>query len=163
MSGHEWKIKRHNCSFFMVVKWSKLFRITFYSLRVNSILSFFMATAKIFQRVQGDLLGLMQLLFREEKWCTFDLLFQKLFMHLSIQKVLWNFVNDTERNKSWPLFLKSSQLSDKWISRESQKKKEKKKNGGCCTWKMVVRINQTCWHWGKGIPKRIRVLGDNFS
>lgn len=32
-----------------------------------TILSFFMATAKIFQRVQGDLLGLMQLLFREVK------------------------------------------------------------------------------------------------
>lgn len=73
MSRHEWKIKWHNYSFLWLssgVIYSGL-NLTIHR-SIPPILGFFMAMAKIFQRVLCDLLGFTQLLYREE-WCAFDL------------------------------------------------------------------------------------------
>lgn len=103
-----------------------------------------MAVAKIVQRVLGDLLDLLKLVFREE-WCAFDL-FWKLPVSLSmllsidpegIYAISWM----TQRWIVKTSVPKSSQASDRKAKRVLPSKSGEIQDGG---------RDQMLWQWGKG-------------
>ena len=134
----------------MAVKWSKPLRIKFDNLQVNS--NHFKLLHGYGQDIsQGSrwFTGSYAITIQRRKMvCFWPIVLETALtsIHASVHPSwshLWNIMNDTEMNKAWSLFPKSSQSSDKQIKRKLYFKKKWSK----C--RMAVRI--TCFSTCRGV------------
>lgn len=118
LSRHEWKIKGIILFSFLVVKWNNLFRIKFDNSQINSNhLGFLYGCGQDISEGARWFIGSFEIIIQRRMLCLWPVLeIACKSIHASVhpsRRYLCNIMNDTEMDKSWPLFQKAHRLVTK--------------------------------------------------